>query len=119
MAVTFPTDLEIARRARLLPMPEIAAKMGIGPHLLEPYGYDVAQIRLEAINELKSQPKAQYVVVSALTPTPFGGGNTATTGGLAPELSRIGTRAPLAAAQPSSGAPVRVQRSPAGRGPAA
>ena len=46
MAVTFPTDLEIARKARLLPMPEIAAKMGIGPHLLEPYGYDVAKVRL-------------------------------------------------------------------------
>jgi len=51
MAVTFPTDLAIARQARLLPMPEIAAKMGIGPHLLEPYGYDVAKIRLEAIAE--------------------------------------------------------------------
>jgi hypothetical protein len=36
MAVTFPTDLQIARQAHLLPMPDIAAKMGIGPHLLEP-----------------------------------------------------------------------------------
>src|SRR5260370_1152388 len=38
MAVTFPTDLQIARKARLLPMTEGAAKMGISPHLLEPYG---------------------------------------------------------------------------------
>ena len=52
MAVTFPSDLEIARRAKLLPMPEIAARMGIGAHLLEPYGHDVAKIRLEAIDEL-------------------------------------------------------------------
>ena len=59
MAVTFPTDLEIARQAHLLPMPDIAAKMGIGPHLLEPYGYDVAKIRLEAIDELASQAEGQ------------------------------------------------------------
>ena len=59
MAVTFPTDLQIARKARLLPMPEIAERMGIGPHLLEPYGYDVAKIRLEAIDELKDSPKAR------------------------------------------------------------
>src|SRR5207247_2056227 len=82
VAVTFPTDLQIARRARLLPMPEIAAKMGIGPHLLEPYGHDVAKIRLEAIDELAGRPKARYVVVSAITPTPLGEGKTTTTVGL-------------------------------------
>ena len=58
MATTFPTDLEIARKARLLPMPEVAARMGIGPHLLEPYGHDVAKIKLEAIGELADRPKA-------------------------------------------------------------
>ena len=52
MTVTFPTDLEIARKAHLLPMPEIAARMGIGSHLLEPYGHDVAKIKLDAITEL-------------------------------------------------------------------
>src|SRR6476660_8011059 len=93
MAVTFPTDLEIARRARLLPMPEIAAKMGIGPHLLEPYGYDVAKIRLEAMEELADRPKAKYVVVSAITPTPLGEGKTTTTVGLGQALSHIGRKA--------------------------
>src|SRR5712671_4553631 len=78
-ATAFPTDLEIARRAKLLPMPEIAARMGIGPHLLEPYGYDVAKIKLEAIDELKSRPKAKYVVVSAITPTPLGEAKRTTT----------------------------------------
>ncbi len=78
MAVTFPTDLEIARRAKLRPMPEIAERMGIGPHLLEPYGHDVAKIKLEAIEELAGRPKAKYVVVSAITPTPLGEGKTTT-----------------------------------------
>jgi len=116
MAVTFPTDLEIARQARLLPMPEIAAKMGIGPHLLEPYGYDVAKIRLEAIDELASQPKAKYVVVSAITPTPLGEGKTTTTVGLGQALSLIGKRATIAIRQPSMGPTFGIKGGAAGGG---
>jgi formate--tetrahydrofolate ligase len=116
MAVTFPTDLEIARRARLLPMPEIAAKMGLGPHLLEPYGYDVAKIRLEAMEELADRPKAKYVVVSAITPTPLGEGKTTTTVGLGQALSHIGKRATVAIRQPSMGPTFGIKGGAAGGG---
>ena len=50
--MSFPTDLEIARRATAKPMAEIAAMMGIGEHLLQPYGSDLAKIKLVAIDEL-------------------------------------------------------------------
>ena len=116
MAVTFPTDLEIAREARLLPMPEIAAMMGIGPHLLEPYGYDVAKIRLEAMDELEDRPKAKYVVVSAVTPTPLGEGKTTTTVGLGQALSYIGKRATVAIRQPSMGPTFGIKGGAAGGG---
>jgi formate--tetrahydrofolate ligase len=116
MAVPFPTDLQIARRARLLPMPEIAAKMGIGPHLLEPYGYDVAKIRLEAIAELADRPMAKYVVVSAITPTPLGEGKTTTTVGLGQALSLIGKRATIAIRQPSMGPTFGIKGGAAGGG---
>ena len=116
MAVPFPTDLQIARRARLLPMPEIAAKMGIGPHLLEPYGYDVAKIRLEAIDELADRPMAKYVVVSAITPTPLGEGKTTTTVGLGQALSLIGKRATIAIRQPSMGPTFGIKGGAAGGG---
>jgi formate--tetrahydrofolate ligase len=116
MAVTFPTDLAIARQARLLPMPDIAAKMGIGPHLLEPYGYDVAKIRLEAMEELASNPKAKYVVVSAITPTPLGEGKTTTTVGLGQALSLIGKRATIAIRQPSMGPTFGIKGGAAGGG---
>jgi formate--tetrahydrofolate ligase len=116
MAVTFPTDLEIARRAHLLPMPEIAAKMGIGAHLLEPYGYDAAKIRLEAIAELSDRPKAKYVVVSAITPTPLGEGKTTTTVGLGQALSIIGKRATVAIRQPSMGPTFGIKGGAAGGG---
>jgi formate--tetrahydrofolate ligase len=115
-ATAFPTDLEIARRAKLLPMPEIAARMGIGPHLLEPYGYDVAKIKLEAIDELKSRPKAKYVVVSAITPTPLGEGKTTTTVGLGQALAHIGKRSTVAIRQPSMGPTFGIKGGAAGGG---
>src|SRR6266436_8573685 len=116
MEVTFPTDLEIARKALLLPMTEVAAKMGIGPHLLEPYGFDVAKIKLEAIDELADRPKAKYVVVSAITPTPLGEGKTTTTVGLGQALSHIGKRATVAIRQPSMGPTFGIKGGAAGGG---
>src|SRR4030088_443910 len=97
-------------------MPEIAAKMGIGPHLLEPYGYDVAKIRLEAIDELADRPKAKYVVVSAITPTPLGEGKTTTTVGLGQALTYIGRPAIVAIRQPSMGPTFGIKGGAAGGG---
>src|SRR3989440_1944871 len=115
-ATTFPSDLDIARRARLQPMPDIAARMGIGTHLLEPYGNDVAKIKLEAIDELKDRPKAKYVVVSAITPTPLGEGKTTTTVGLGDALGHIGKRAIVAIRQPSMGPTFGIKGGAAGGG---
>jgi formate--tetrahydrofolate ligase len=70
--MTVPSALEISRRATLAPPHEIAAKLGIGRHLLEPYGDAVAKIKLEAVAELADRPKAKYVVVTAVTPTRSG-----------------------------------------------
>jgi formate--tetrahydrofolate ligase len=90
--------------------------MGIGPHLLEPYGYDVAKIKLEAIDELKSRPKAKYVVVSAITPTPLGEGKTTTTVGLGQALAHIGKRSTVAIRQPSMGPTFGIKGGAAGGG---
>jgi len=116
VAVTFPTDLEIAREAKLLPMPEIAESMGIGSHLLEPYGHDVAKIKLEAIEELAGRPKAKYVVVSAITPTPLGEGKTTTTVGLGQAMKHIGRTSTVAIRQPSMGPTFGIKGGAAGGG---
>src|SRR5215471_1839859 len=116
MKVGFPTDLDIARKARLVPMPDIAAKMGIDAHLLEPYGHDVAKIKLDAIDELKDRPRAKYVVVSAITPTPLGEGKTTTTVGLGDALGHIGKRAAVAIRQPSMGPTFGIKGGAAGGG---
>ena len=84
--MTLLPDLQIAQTAALKPLDDIAAEMGIGAHLLEPYGEHVAKIKLSAIDELADRPKAKYVVVSAVTPTPLGEGKTTTTVGLGQAL---------------------------------
>jgi formate--tetrahydrofolate ligase len=101
--MTFPSALEISRRATLKPPEEIAASMGIGRHLLEPYGDAVAKIKLEAIEELADRPKAKYVVVTAITPTPLGEGKTTTTVGLGQAFAHIGRRGVVAIRQASMG----------------
>ncbi|MBA3630208.1 MAG: formate--tetrahydrofolate ligase, partial [Actinobacteria bacterium] len=80
--MNMPTSLTIAREASLKPMIDVAAEMGLGPHLLEHYGDTVAKIKLDAIEELADKPVAKYVLVSAITPTPLGEGKTTTTIGL-------------------------------------
>ena len=112
----FPNDLEIARRAKLRPLPKIAAEMGIGEHLLEPYGSDVAKIKLEAIEELSDRPMAKYVVVSAITPTPLGEGKTTTTVGLGQAFSHLGKRATVAVRQPAMGPTFGIKGGAAGGG---
>ncbi len=112
----FPNDLEIARRAKLKPLTGIAEDIGIGKHLLEPYGDAVAKIKLEAIEELSDRPKAKYVVVSAITPTPLGEGKTTTTVGLGQAFSHIGKTATVAVRQPAMGPTFGIKGGAAGGG---
>ena len=111
-----PNDLQIARKAALKPLDEIAASMGIEKDLLEPYGDSVAKIKLEAIEELADRPRAKYVVVSAITPTPLGEGKTTTTVGLGQAFSHIGKRATVAIRQPAMGPTFGIKGGAAGGG---
>jgi formate--tetrahydrofolate ligase len=114
--MSLPSDLDIARLARLKPIEDIAGGMGLAGHLLEPYGRDVVKIRLEAVGELAERPKAKYVVVSAITPTPLGEGKTTTTVGLGQAMSHIGRRATVAIRQPSMGPTFGIKGGAAGGG---
>jgi formate--tetrahydrofolate ligase len=114
--MTLPKNLEVARQARLQPLTEIAAEIGIGEHLLEPYGEGVAKIKLDAIEELADRPKAKYVVVSAITPTPLGEGKTTTTVGLGQAFKHIGKTATVAVRQASMGPVFGIKGGAAGGG---
>lgn len=114
--MAFPSDLEISRGARLLPMTEVGARMGLGPHVLEPYGEYVTKVKLAAIEELAQAPMAKYVVVTAVTPTPFGEGKTTTTVGLGQGFAQIGKRATVTIRQPSMGPTFGLKGGAAGGG---
>src|ERR1044072_8626826 len=114
--MSFPSDLEIARGAHLVPLGDIAAEMGLHEGLLERYGDSVAKIKLEAIEELADRPRAKYVVVSAITPTPLGEGKTTTTVGLGQAFRHIGKRATIAIRQPSMGPTFGIKGGAAGGG---
>src|SRR5581483_11514749 len=116
LTLVIPSDLDIARQARLKPLVDVASEMGIGEHLLEPYGDNVAKIKLQAIEELADVPPARYVVVSAITPTPLGEGKTTTTVGLGQGFRHIGRRATIAIRQPSMGPTFGIKGGAAGGG---
>jgi formate--tetrahydrofolate ligase len=112
----FQSDLEIARWAGLAPPERVAAQLGIGPEFLEPYGHDVAKIKLEAIEALADRPKAKYVVMTAITPTPLGEGKTTTTVGLGQAFYHIGKQATISIRQPSMGPTFGIKGGAAGGG---
>jgi formate--tetrahydrofolate ligase len=108
-------DIEISREAVLRPLDEIAGSLGIGEHLLEPYGRAAAKISLEAIDEL-GEPRAKYVVVTAVTPTKFGEGKTTTTVGLGQAFGYLHKNAVVAIRQPSMGPTFGIKGGAAGGG---
>jgi formate--tetrahydrofolate ligase len=114
--MALPPAIEIARHATLQPIEEIAAQMGIPATLLEHYGTSVAKISLDAIAELAERPKARYVVVTAITPTPLGEGKTTTTIGLGQALACLGKQATIAIRQASMGPTFGIKGGAAGGG---
>ncbi len=114
--VPLPPAIEIARRATLHPIAGIAGQMGLGPELLEPYGAHVAKVNLDAVEALAGRPRARYVVVTAVTPTPLGEGKTTTTIGLGQALACIGRQATIAIRQASMGPTFGIKGGAAGGG---
>ncbi|QIZ33965.1 formate--tetrahydrofolate ligase [Saccharopolyspora sp. ASAGF58] len=114
--MSIPSDLDISRATALLPLEDVAAQLGIGAHLLEPYGRSAAKISLEALDELPERPTARYIVVSAITPTPLGEGKTTTTVGLGQALRHLGKRSVVAIRQPSMGPTFGIKGGAAGGG---
>ncbi len=109
-------DLEIARSIALRPIGEIAAKAGLLPAEVEPYGHHKAKVSLAALSRLEGAKKGRYVVVTAVTPTPLGEGKTVHTIGLSLALARLGRKAFTCLRQPSMGPLFGIKGGAAGGG---
>ena len=85
----------------LLPIAQVARKLGLAPDDLVPYGADKAKVRPEAWASVR--PPGRLVLVSAITPTSAGEGKTTTSIGLAQGLARLGQSVCVALREPSLG----------------
>jgi formate--tetrahydrofolate ligase len=98
-----PSDIEIAQRATLKPITEIAATLGIPEGALDAYGRFKAKVSLDYLAGLASRPNGKLILVTAMSPTPAGEGKTTTTVGLGDALNRIGRKAVICLREPSLG----------------
>jgi formate--tetrahydrofolate ligase len=97
------SDIEIARAARLKPISEIAAKIGVPEEALIPYGRAIAKFEFDFLNGLADRPDGKLILVTAISPTPAGEGKTTTTVGLGDALNRIGRKTVVCLREPSLG----------------
>ncbi len=111
-----PADIDIARAAEMLPIAQIAERLGIPEAHLEPYGKTKAKVSLDLYRKLKDQTPGKLILVTAITPTPAGEGKTTTTIGLADALNRLGKRATVCVREPSLGPCFGIKGGAAGGG---
>ena len=101
---TTPMEPAVGREARQpRPIVQVADDLGLRPDEIEPRGRLIAKVRLAALQRLADAPLGRLVLVTAMTPTPFGEGKTTTAIGLADGLSRIGVRSVVTLRQPTLG----------------
>ena len=84
------SDIEIAQKAKMNPISEVAGKLGIPEEAMEHFGRYKAKISLDYVNSLGKKPDGKLILVTAISPTPAGEGKTTTTVGLGDALNHIG-----------------------------
>ncbi len=110
------TDIEIAREAKMLPITQIAEKIGVRPEELEQYGHYKAKITDEFLKRTADRPDAKLILVTAINPTPAGEGKTTTTVGLGMAMEKLGHKTVIALREPSLGPVFGVKGGAAGGG---
>jgi formate--tetrahydrofolate ligase len=111
-----PTDIEIAQTAKMRPIADVAADLGIGPEDLVLHGPHIAKVRLGVVDRARKHPRAKLVLVTATTPTKHGEGKTLTTVTLGQAANRLGTKAVITLREPSLGPVFGVKGGAAGGG---
>lgn len=110
------SDLEIAQKAEIKDIREIAERAGIKEKYLELYGNYKAKVSLEILKELENKKNGKYIDVTAITPTPLGEGKTVTTIGLSQAIGKLGKKVFTCIRQPSLGPVFGIKGGAAGGG---
>ncbi|HOQ50550.1 MAG TPA: formate--tetrahydrofolate ligase [Candidatus Atribacteria bacterium] len=110
------SDLEIAQKAQMKPITEIAQSLGLSSDDIDLYGKYKAKVSLEVLENFSEKPQSKYIDVTAITPTPLGEGKTVTTIGLSQALNKIGKKSIVCIRQPSLGPVFGIKGGAAGGG---
>ncbi len=97
------SDIEIAQKAPIQPISEIADKLNIPADALVPFGHTKAKVKLDFIDSLNDRPDGKLILVTAITPTPAGEGKTTTSVGLTDGMNKIGKQTMVCLREPSLG----------------
>ncbi len=112
---TVPSDIEIARAAKMKPIVDVAKSLAIPDEAINPYGRTKAKIDRQFLDKLPNK-KSKLILVTAISPTPAGEGKTTTSVGLHDALCRIGKKSIVALREPSLGPCFGVKGGAAGGG---
>ncbi len=110
------SDIQIAQRASMKPITEIADSLGIPREYLSPYGHYKAKVALQYRKTLENRPEGKLILVTATTPTPAGEGKTTTSIGLTQALAKLGKKTMVCLREPSLGPCFGVKGGAAGGG---
>ena len=110
------TDIQIAQEAKMLPIKDVAAQLGIEEDELELYGKYKAKLSNELMERIKDQDNGKLILVTAINPTPAGEGKTTTSVGLGQAFGKLGKKAVLALREPSLGPCFGIKGGAAGGG---
>ena len=108
------SDIEIAQAAKMQPITEIAAKLGLQGEDIIPYGHYKA--KLNHLLAKADKPEGKLVLVTAISPTPAGEGKTTTSVGLADAMNALGKKTMLCLREPSLGPVFGIKGGAAGGG---
>nr|WP_316569862.1 formate--tetrahydrofolate ligase [Neobacillus sp. YIM B06451] len=112
----YKSDIEIAQESKMMPITEVAAKIGLSGDDLEMYGKYKAKLSTDALKKLKTKESGKIILVTAINPTPAGEGKSTVTVGLGDAFNRIGKKAMIAMREPSLGPTMGIKGGAAGGG---
>ena len=110
------TDIEIAQKAEMKHIREVAAKLGISEDDLDLYGKYKAKLSDELIKKVEGNENGKLILVKAINPTPAGEGKTTITVGLGEAMGQLGKKAVIALREPSLGPCFGIKGGAAGGG---
>ncbi len=110
------TDIEIAQKAEMKKIREIAADMGLTEDEVESYGTYMGKFSDDYLKKIENRPFGKLILVTAINPTPAGEGKTTVTIGLGDALRRAGKKTMIALREPSLGPCFGVKGGAAGGG---